>query len=157
MDPNGLIGKQNHLPWHIKEDLEYFKATTMGHPVVMGKNTWLSIGKTLDGRINIILTHDTKFHIPGCVIKHSVEEVLSSFTEEDIYVIGGANVFAQFLPYADKLYITRIKQVYEGDTYFPEVSWADWKIDFYEQKSTTTGIELAFERWDRVPETRVKR
>ena len=155
LDRNGLIGKANHLPWQIQEDLQYFRETTMGHPVVMGKHTWLSIGKPLDGRINIILTHDINFRIPGCVVKNSIDQVLSSFREDEIFVIGGSGIFKQFIPFADKLYLTRINHVFEGDTYFPVVNWSEWIMNFYELKATESGYDIAFERWERTAESRI--
>lgn len=149
LDINGLIGKANHLPWKIKEDLEYFRNTTMGHPVVMGKKTWLSIGKPLDGRINIILTRDINFSIPGCIIANSIQQVLEDFSDQELFVIGGEEVFRQFLPFTNKIYLSRIKQAFDGDTYFPEVDWSEWEIVFYEQKTTEAGYDISFEKWDR--------
>ena len=121
----------------------------MSHPVVMGKNTWLSIGKTLEGRTNIILTHDPEFRIPGCITVNSIEEVLSTYSEEDVFVIGGAETFRQFLPYTNKMYITRIQNTYSGETYFPYVNWDEWEIVFYETVITESGFPISFERWIR--------
>jgi len=149
IDQNYLIGNSNHLPWNIKEDLHFFRRVTMGHPVVMGKRTWLSIGKPLDGRVNVILTHDRTFNIPGCLIVNSVEEVISQFSEQEIIIIGGAEVFRQFLPYANNLYLTKIKHAFTGDTYFPQIDWNDWNIVFYEQKDTESGYQITFEQWTR--------
>jgi len=150
IDQNGLIGNANHLPWQIKEDLQYFKETTSGHPVIMGKNTWLSIGKPLEGRVNIILTHDTSFQIAGCITVNSIEQVLTEFTDQEIFIIGGADVFKQFLPYTHKIYLTRILHSFEGDVYFPELDWSNWKIVFYEHKSTKSGYNISFEKWERI-------
>lgn len=149
LDNNNLIGNSNHLPWQIKEDLQFFRETTMGHPVVMGKKTWLSIGKPLDGRINIILTHDTSIEVPGCIVMNSVEQVLSNFLDAEIFVIGGANVFEQFLPYANKMYLTRIQHSFRGDTYFPSITWSDWEMVQYEQKDTESSYKISFEKWER--------
>ncbi|MFO7660133.1 MAG: dihydrofolate reductase [Candidatus Cloacimonadaceae bacterium] len=149
MDRNGLIGNDNHLPWNIKEDLQYFRETTLGHPVVMGKSTWLSLGKPLDGRINIILTHDTTFQIPGCITVNSTEQLLADFPEQEVFIIGGAETFRHFLPLAQKIYLTRIDHAFAGDTYFPQPDWSEWEIVFYEQKSTASGYDISFEKWER--------
>lgn len=151
LDSHNLIGKENHLPWHIPEDLSYFKETTMGHPIIMGKHTWLSLGKPLDGRINVILTHDTEFHIPGCITAHSIDSIINDFHDTEIFVIGGASIFKQFLPLAQKLYITRINHQFEGDTFFPEVKWDEWELFFFEQKTTKHGYDIAFEQWHKKP------
>ncbi len=150
MDRNGLIGARNKLPWKIKEDLLHFRETTTGHPVVMGKKTWLSIGEPLDARINVVLTHDRSLRAEGCIIAHSVDQILSEFAGQEIFVIGGAKTFKQFLSYASKLYLTRIDGEFEGDTFFPEFNWQEWAIVCYEKKQSQTGFELAFEVWERV-------
>jgi dihydrofolate reductase len=151
LDSHNLIGKDNHLPWHIPEDLSYFRETTMGHPVIMGKSTWLSLGKPLEGRVNVILTHDKDFSVPGCIVSNSIEQILGDFHNTEIFVIGGASIFKQFLPLAKKLYVTRINHQFEGDTYFPEVDWDSWEIVFFEQKETQKGYSLAFEQWQKKP------
>ena len=149
IDKNGLIGTENHLPWNIKEDLQYFRDITLGHPVVMGKKTWLSLGKPLEGRINIILTHDKSFQIPGCITVNSIEQILADFHDQEVFVIGGAETFRQFLPLAHMIYLTRIDHIFEGDTYFPVIDWSEWEIVFFEQKSTESGYNISFEHWKR--------
>jgi dihydrofolate reductase len=148
IDINGLIGKSNHLPWSIKEDLAHFRETTMGHPVVMGWNTWKSIGKPLDGRTNVVLTHNNSIQFPGIIIVNSIEQVIEDFSSEEIFIIGGASVFQQFLPYADKMYLSRINHTFEGDTYFPEVDWSKWELQYYEQINTSAGYQINCERWE---------
>jgi dihydrofolate reductase len=121
----------------------------MGHPVVMGKNTWLSIGKPLDGRINIILTHDLSFNIPGCLTANSIDEILTDYRDEKIFVIGGSEVFRQFIPLSQKMYLTRIIHSFEGDTYFPELDWSFWEMTFYEFNNSESGYQFSFEIWER--------
>jgi dihydrofolate reductase len=121
----------------------------MGHPVVMGKNTWLSIGKPLDGRINIILTHDLSFNIPGCLTANSIDEILTDYRDEKIFVIGGSEVFRQFIPLSKKMYLTRIIHSFEGDTYFPELNWSFWEMTFYEFNNSESGYQFSFEIWER--------
>jgi len=148
-DKNQLIGRNNHLPWLIKEDFKFFKDTTMGHPVVMGKNTWLSIGKPLDGRINIILTRDVSFQINGCLTVNSIEQVFAEYPDQEVFIIGGSEVFRQFLPFAGKIYLTRIDYKFEGDVYFPYVNWKEWEIMSFEQKISESGYNLSFETWEK--------
>jgi dihydrofolate reductase len=121
----------------------------MGHPIVMGKNTWLSIGKPLDGRINIILTHDLSFNIPGCLTANSIDEILTDYRDEKIFVIGGSEVFRQFIPLSKKMYLTRIIHSFEGDTYFPELDWSFWEMTFYEFNNSESGYQFSFEIWER--------
>lgn len=125
MDRNRLIGRGNQIPWHLPNDLKFFKQTTMGHTVVMGRKTFESIGKPLPGRHNIVLTRDRNYRAEGVEIVHSLEEVLER--EEDMFILGGAHIYEQFMPYADKLYITRIDAEFEGDAYFPEID-TSWQL-----------------------------
>lgn len=130
MDENGLIGKDNALPWRIPEDLKFFKRTTLGHPVVMGRKTFESFGKPLPGRENVILTRNASFTHDECTVFHHVEEVLAFADKQrgETFIIGGSNVYEQFLPYADKLYVTTIHHAFEGDTHMAEVPWDDFTL-----------------------------
>ncbi|HKL43736.1 MAG TPA: dihydrofolate reductase [Candidatus Absconditabacterales bacterium] len=121
MAKNRTIGKNNKLPWNYPEDLQYFKKTTNGHPIVMGLKTYNSIGRPLPNRRNLVLTRQN-IQIDGVEIFHSITELqekLKSINDE-IFVIGGANIYSQFLPLANKIYLTEIKKEYEGDTFFPK-------------------------------------
>lgn len=130
---NGYIGMNNKLPWHIPEDLEYFKQMTLGHKVLMGRTTWDGLPgkkKPLSGRTNIILTSDEKFNPQGknIVVAHSVDEVLDALKEnEDLWVIGGRKVLKQFLPIASEIYLTRIQNNASGDVKMPEIDYTVWK------------------------------
>ncbi len=128
MDKNMLIGNKGKMPWHLSADLVRFRKITMGHIVVMGRKTFESLGKALDGRRNIILSKNTAFKAEGYTVVSSVEECLKLCGNEETYIIGGAEVFRLFLPIADKLYLTRIEHEFEGDTYFPEYDGQNWKI-----------------------------
>ena len=119
------IGFENALLWHIPEDFRYFKETTSGHVVIMGENTYRSIGRPLPNRTNIILSLDPDFLPEGCVVVHSIEEALErarAVESEEIFLCGGASVYRQFLPIADRLYLTLVEGSYEADTFFPEYS-----------------------------------
>lgn len=128
---NGVIGQDNRLPWHIPEDLRYFKRTTLGKPVVMGRKTFLSIGKPLPGRTNIVLSTDPAWTADGVSVARDVETALSlARTAEggaEVMVIGGATLFNALLPRADRLYLTEIHRDYEGDVTFPRPDPAGWR------------------------------
>jgi dihydrofolate reductase len=128
---NRVIGNKNTIPWHLPADFKYFKETTLGKTIVMGLNTFNSIGgKPLPNRKHIILTNDQNFIAPkDCVAAHSIDEVLNLIKDDpgEIFICGGASVYKQFLPLAQKLYLTYVKASPEGDTYFPEINLTDWK------------------------------
>ncbi len=117
---NGVIGDKNTLLWHISEDLKHFKAVTTGHPVIMGRKTYESLGRPLPNRTNVVITRQ-QVEIPGCRVVHSLGEAVALFPGDDeVFVIGGAQIYAQALPLADRFYLTRVFRAYEGDTHFPE-------------------------------------
>lgn len=128
MDRNRVIGKDNKLPWRLPAEMAYFREVTMGHTVVMGRLTFESIGKPLQGRRNVILTRDRSYAQPGCEIAHDVSEVLNRYGGQTLFVIGGAQVYRAFLPYAEKLYVTEIDHAFEGDETFPEFNLAQWQV-----------------------------
>lgn len=121
-DPNRLIGAGGDLPWHLPEDLAFFKKTTSGHPIVMGRKTFDSIGRALPKRQNVVLTRDRDWQAKGVSVIHAPEEVSAMSFEQPapVYIIGGAEIYAQFLPLLDELLVTAVKKTYEGDTFFPE-------------------------------------
>ena len=123
---NGVIGDNNSLLWHISEDLRNFKRITSGHPVVMGRKTYESLGRPLPNRINVVITRsDSAF--AGCTTVHSLAEAVSMFpSDEEVFVIGGAQIYEQALPCADRFYLTRVGRAYEGDTRFPEWDESQW-------------------------------
>lgn len=125
VDETRAIGKDNKLLWHIPEDLKRFKELTTGHAVIMGENTYRSIGRPLPNRTNIVVTLNQELEIPGCLIAYSLEEALQAAREhetEEIFVIGGASIYRQFLPMIDRLYLTLVQGTHEADTFFPEYS-----------------------------------
>ena len=124
---NGVIGDKNALLWNIKEDMRRFRTTTTGHPVVMGRKTFESIGRPLPKRTNVVITRgDSEFE--GCLVAHSIEEAVKIFSpDEEVFIIGGAQIYKQALPLADKLYLTVVHRSYEGDTSFPEIDYSEWR------------------------------
>ena len=135
---NRVIGNKNGLPWHLPADFKYFKEATLNKTIVMGLNTFKSIGeKPLPSRKNIILNNDLKYKVPeGCFVAKSIEELLEIIKdppglgeagEQEVFICGGAFVYKQFLPLAQRLYLTQIHHSFEGDTYFPEYDLEKWK------------------------------
>ena len=132
---NNVIGKNNQLPWYLPADLHHFKSITMGKPIIMGRKTAESIGKPLPGRRNIIITRDKNFHANGCDVVHSIDDALNAEkTEKEVMIIGGANLYSQFLPRADCIYMTIIDAELEGDIFFPELN-SEWKLTSEEKFS----------------------
>ena len=125
---NGVIGDKNALLWHIKEDMRFFRQKTTGHPVIMGRKTYESLGRPLPKRTNVVISR-TIDKIEGCEVAHSLEEAIAMFdAKEEIFIIGGAQIYAQALPLADRLYITQLEQSYQGDTSFPAWNRAEWRL-----------------------------
>jgi len=124
---NRVIGRDNHLPWRLSADLKHFKSLTMGKPIIMGRKTFESIGKPLPGRTNIVLTRDPDFQAQGCVVVHGIDEALRAGADhEEVMVMGGADLYRQCLPRADRLYLTEVKAEVSGDAWFPRIEVADW-------------------------------
>jgi dihydrofolate reductase len=131
---NGVIGRDNQLPWRIKSDLKFFKSVTLNKPVVMGRKTYRSIGKPLPGRTNIVITRQQDFAAPGILVASGIDQALSAARgdalrrgADAIAVIGGTEIFAQTLPLADRLILTLVHANPPGDTYFPPVDPAVWR------------------------------
>jgi len=123
-DENRVIGKNNTLIWHLPADLKRFKALTTGHVIIMGRKTFESIGKPLPNRTTIVISRQADLQIEGAIIAHSVEEAIlkaKSITREDIFIVGGAEIYALSLPLADQILVTQLHDIFEGDAYFPEI------------------------------------
>ncbi|HEY6865231.1 MAG TPA: dihydrofolate reductase [Burkholderiales bacterium] len=153
---NGVIGRNNDLPWHLPEDLKRFKALTLGYPVVMGRRTYESIiermGRPLPGRDNIVVTRRAGYAAPGCRVVHSLEAALAAASgAKKIFVIGGADIFALALPLANRLDVTEIDADVEGDVVFPAYDRAEWR-----EVSREAGAGAADLRYDFVVYERAK-
>ena len=130
----GVIGCHNKLLWHITEDMKYFRRVTTGHPVIMGRKTFESIGRPLPGRTNIVITRNRTYDAPGCTVVDSIEEALTHIApEEEAFVIGGGEIYAQALPMCDRLYITDVDADYHGDTFFPAIDKTRWTLEHEER------------------------
>lgn len=135
---NGVIGKDNRLLWHLSGDLKRFKALTTGHTIVMGRNTFLSIGKALPNRRNVVLSHSMETgDVENVEVFDSVETFVQSIQQDDeVFVIGGGQIYRQFLPLASKVYLTRVHVTMDGDTTFPELSSSEWQEIAMEKMSS---------------------
>ncbi len=128
---NNAIGKNNDLLWYISEDLKRFKRLTIGHTVIMGKNTYLSLPKgALPDRTNIVITDDKNDHFEGCIMAYSIKDALKKCKpgEDECFIIGGGMIYRQFMPIANKLYLTKVHKSYKADIYYPEIDYSKWEL-----------------------------
>jgi dihydrofolate reductase len=130
MSENNVIGKDNKLPWHMPADLKHFKTLTTGHAILMGRKTYESIGRPLPNRLNIVLTGNPHFEAQGCVVVRSLDaglEIAAEQENEEVFIIGGAEVYRQLLPKIERLYLTVIHHVFDGDAHFPTLNTQEWR------------------------------
>lgn len=142
---NRIIGKDNKLLWRIPEDLKHFRELTTGHPVIMGRRTFESVGGPLPNRINIVVTGDKIFEAEGCIVCHSLAEAIEAAKageHEKIFIIGGGKVFEQTIGFVDKLYLTVVEAKFEGDTFFPDYS--DFKKIVSQKSGKSGGLSFRF-------------
>lgn len=151
MAKNRVIGKDNKLPWHISEDLKRFKALTMGHPIIMGRKTFDSIGRPLPGRRNIVISRNPALKLPGAEVANSLEDALARCTTEaEVFVIGGQQIYAQALKQADRIEMTEVECEVEGDAHFPPCDPACWTESFCgADNESADGIRYRFRTLDR--------
>jgi dihydrofolate reductase len=149
MGRNRVIGSDGQMPWHLPADLYRFRRLTKGHVVVMGRKTYESIGGPLDERMNYVLTRDLTFAAPGCLVVHGIEPILAM--DGPVYVIGGAELYRQFLPHAGELRLTRIDAEFEGDRFFPAFDPAEWELveSKFRPKDERNTFDLTFEVYRR--------
>jgi len=129
---NGVIGKNNDLPWHLPEDLKHFKEITLGKTVVIGRKTFESIfarlKKPLPGRKNVVISRQEAYKVPeGVLVFKSLDDAYKALADEDLYIIGGAEIYKQALPLAEKLYMTHVAGNYQGDAFFPKLDFSQWE------------------------------
>ena len=151
IDAQRGIGIDNRLPWHLKEDLAHFKRTTTGHPIVMGRKTFDSIGKPLPNRRNIVITRNPDWRHEGVEAATSVDAALTLLGGTPGYVIGGAQIFQDVLPRADRMIVTEISRTFDCDTFFPPIDTQQWKEVRREQyHSAEHGFDYAFVTYERI-------
>lgn len=143
---NKVIGRDNKIPWHISADFKRFKEITMGHPIIMGRKTFESIGKPLSGRTNIVITRDENYSSEGITVTHSIEDAIELAKQkegnDEIFILGGGQIFDQSMSLADKLYLTIVDQEVEGDVYFPDYS--GFKKVAFEKAGEENGLKYKF-------------
>lgn len=126
---NGVIGAGDGLPWHCPADLKFFKRMTMGSYLLMGRKTFETVGKPLPGRKTVVITRQTDYAVEGVLVAFSLDEAIELASgQKEIFIAGGAEIYALALERADRMYLTRIHQAFEGDTYFPKFEEADWEL-----------------------------
>jgi dihydrofolate reductase len=123
---NGFIGKEGDLPWRLSADLRRFKRVTMGHHLLMGRKTFESIGRLLPGRTTAILTRSSEYSVAGAVVSTSLDQLVDSINDSEIFVVGGGEVYQLALPRATRMHFTRVHATVEGDVIFPDIDWSQW-------------------------------
>ncbi|CAM3252303.1 diacylglycerol kinase [Pseudomonas floridensis] len=154
---NRVIGVDNSMPWHLPGDFKYFKATTLGKPIIMGRKTWDSLGRPLPGRLNLVVSRQTDLHLEGAEVFASLESAVQRAEEwaheqgvDEVMLIGGAQLYAQGLAQADRLYLTRVALSPAGDAWFPELDPAQWKlVSNVENAAVDDKPAYNFEVWER--------
>ena len=145
---NGTIGRDNAMPWHLPEDLKRFRALTTGHPIIMGRKTWDSLGRPLPGRTSIVVSRQTGLVIPGAMVVPSLDAAIDAAAVaeggEHAFVIGGAQLYAQALPRVDRLLLTELEDAFDGDTAFPAFNRSDWIETAREAGVSAAGLRYAF-------------
>lgn len=150
---NCIIGNNNALPWHLPEDMKHFKALTTGHAVLMGRKTWESLPpkfRPLPNRQNYVLTRDEAYGAPGATVLHALDEAMKVGAGGTAYIIGGAELYAHALPYAQRLELTEIDAAFEGDAHFPSFDRAQWREVKRESGKSENGLGYAFVTYERI-------
>lgn len=155
VDQAGGIGKDGKVPWHISADLKFFKHTTMEHFVIMGRKTFESIGKALPGRTNLILSAQSDFRPENTIVFHSLELALDyarEQSEDEAFIIGGEKVFQQAMPFAQRIYLTRVDGEFDCDVFFPQIDIDSWQIDKsdHHPKGDTNKIAFTFQILEKI-------
>ncbi len=153
-DENNVIGKNNQLPWHLPNDLKYFKNLTWAMPILMGRKTFESIGKALPGRKSIVITRNKNWQLTGVDVVYSIDEAIElakSYDVKEIFVIGGSEIFNSAFEKAHRIYLTRIYHQFEGDVYFPIVNEEQWLLskDHHCKKDEKNIYDHSFQVWER--------
>ena len=153
MAENGVIGRGNQLPWNLPGDLKYFKAVTLEHPIIMGRKTWESLPKKpLPQRLNIVVTRDTKYNAEGALVVNSLKNGLEEAQRSGIsecFIIGGATVYKQALPIAERLYLTAVHDKIDGDVHFPPIDLGQWLEVSRDRVANPDGPEYSFVIFDK--------
>lgn len=150
MAKNRVIGTNNTLPWRLPEDLKHFKALTSGHHILMGRKTFDSLGRPLPGRTSVVITRSRDLQLPGCIVANSIEDAIAACNQDnEIFIIGGAELYLQALDVADRIYLTEIQAEFEGDAWFPELDRVQWTESERSPCKSESGLECDFVVYDR--------
>jgi len=150
MAKNRVIGIANTLPWRLSEDLQHFKALTLGHHILMGRKTWESLPGKLPGRTSVVITRSRDLQAPGCIVTNSIEDAIAACGDDDeIFFIGGAELYRQALNVADRIYLTEIQAEFKGDAWFPEFDSNLWQETGRKPCKSESGLECDFVVYDR--------
>lgn len=142
---NNALGKENQLLWHLPDDFKRFKTITSGHYIIMGRKTFESFPKPLPNRTHVIISRQSNYHPEGCLVVNSLEKALEACPKnEEVFIIGGGEIYRQSIEFADKLDLTRVHHPFEADTYFPEIDFTKWKLVFEEFHPKDERHEYAF-------------
>lgn len=148
MDVEGVIGRNNSLPWHLPDDMRWFRQHTLGKPCIMGRKTYDSLPvrfRPLPDRLNIVVTRNPDYEAPGAVVVRSIEAALAAAGKaEEIIIVGGAELFRALIKFADRIYLTEVHGRVDGDVYFPEMKRDDWRIVFREEHPADERHEFSF-------------
>lgn len=142
---NNVIGKGGDLPWRLSADLRRFKAITMGHAMIMGRKTYESIGRALPGRTTIVLTRESEFEAPGCLVATSFDQALGLAGDAtEVFIVGGSQIYELALPRAGRIYWTAVHTEVKGDVFFPDVDWSEWELREEERHSADDKNQFEF-------------
>lgn len=157
MAENRVIGRSGGMPWHIPEDFKFFKETTMGHAMIMGRKTWDSIGRVLPGRITILVTKNARFKAPdGALVTSSISAAIALCDAKkdewghECFIVGGGEIYKESLPIIDRIYLTLVHQKVDGDTYYPEFSTTEFR-QIKNEPHLEGAVPFTFTIWDRIP------
>jgi dihydrofolate reductase len=158
---NNAIGKNNQLLWHLPNDLKFFKNTTWGMPVIMGRKTFEAVNKPLPGRFNIVITRQEGWKAEQVIVAAEMEDALKKAAEtncNEVFVIGGGEIYKQSMEIADKIYMTRVHAVLEGDTFFPVIDETKWQLDSLQEFAADEkhAFAYSFQTWERIQNSKFK-
>lgn len=147
---NGTIGRDNTLPWHLPEDLKHFRALTMGHHIIMGRKTYESLGRLLPGRTTVIVSRNHSYVVSGAIVASSLRQAIQACAgDEEIFIIGGAELYREALPIARRLYLTEIDEDFDGDAHFPKIDGAAWRETSRDKHRSANGLHFSYVIMDR--------
>jgi len=151
---NNVIGNKGKMPWHLPKDLKHFKSLTFGHPVIMGRKTYESMGKPLYGRLNIIISRNENYRVEGCETTTTLEKAIeiAQHHDQNVFIIGGGEIYKKAIQLIDTIYLTRIAASFDGDAYFPEIDHNNWRLihEEFSPKDEKNAHDLSFLTYEKI-------